>query len=333
MFALGQELTVASRPQRGASLRRPGKVREDRDDMFRHWLRLSRPEFHTVGVFPLLLGAAAGHAATGRMEPAALMVAVLATVMIMLVTYWTGEVFDYEVDTLSARLEKNRFSGGTLVLQTTGLPREKVLAASLAVALLAAGAGALLVWGMGYGPSLFLAGAAGAFMGFFYSTPPFRWAYRGVGEIFIAIAYGWLPVAVGYHLQARSWDLEPILLLGTPVAISIFMVILINEFPDYPADRQVNKRNLVVRLGREQAAGLYALAAGLLVASLLLPALAGVRAFLPALPMAGLAVLNGLEVWQGRWQDRERLERLCARTILLNVGITLLLTAGVLTLG
>jgi 1,4-dihydroxy-2-naphthoate octaprenyltransferase len=31
----------------------------------------------------------------------------------------------------------------------------------------------------------------------------------------------------------------------------------INEFPDYLADKQARKRNLVVRLGREQAALLY----------------------------------------------------------------------------
>jgi 1,4-dihydroxy-2-naphthoate octaprenyltransferase len=296
----------------------------------RHWLRLSRPEFHTVGIFPLLLGAAAGYRASGNLELVALIIALAATVMIMLVTYWTGEVYDYEVDTLSAQLEKNRFSGGTLVLQSTGLEREKVLKAALAVALLAAVSGIWLTWGLGYGASLFAAGVIGAFMGFFYSTPPFRWAYRGVGEIFIAIAYGWLPVAVGYYLQARAWDTAPILLLGTPVAISIFMVILINEFPDYPADRQVSKRNLVVRLGRERAARLYVAAAGAFAASVVLPALAGERSFLPALPAVLLAVLNGLEMARGQWRDRARLEQLCARTILLNLGVTVLLAAGVL---
>ena len=301
--------------------------------MLRYWLRLSRPEFHTVGIFPLLLGAVAGYAVAGRAEPLALLIALAATVMIMLVTYWTGEVFDFEVDALSARLEKNRFSGGTLVLQTTGLPRERVLKAAAIVAALAAVAGASLVWGLGYGPDLFLAGAAGAFMGFFYSTAPFRWAYRGVGETFIAIAYGWLPVAVGYHLQTRLWDAGPILLLGTPVAISIFMVILINEFPDYPADSQLNKRNLVVRLGRQRAAFLYFLASVLLISSLVLPLFMGVRPFLPALPMVALAVLNGADMWRGIWQDKARLERLCARTILLNLGITLLLAVGVLTFG
>ena len=260
----------------------------------------------------------------------ALLLALLATMLIMLVTYWTGEVYDYEVDVLSAQLEKNRFSGGTLVLQSTGLPRDKVLKASLLVAVITLLVGIGLSWGMGYGPSLFLAGGVGAVMGFFYSTPPFRWAYRGLGEVFIAIAYGWLPVAVGYYLHVREWDPATILTFGTPVAISIFMVILINEFPDYPADRQVAKRNLVVRLGREVAAKLYALAAAAFSLSLLVPVFAGERAFLYALPALPLAVYNGLEVLRGAWRDRIRLERTCGLTIVLNISTSLLLIAGLL---
>ena len=296
----------------------------------KHWIRLSRPEFFTVGVLPLLLGAAAGYRVSGAADVAALFIALAATVMIMLVTHWLGEVYDYEVDTLSAQMEKNRFSGGTLVLQTTGLPREQVLVASLLVAALTVAAGAVLSFGMGYGPALFMAGAVGGVMGFFYSMPPFRWAYRGVGEIFIAIAYGWLPVAVGYHLMTRAWDVSTIALLGTPAAISIFMVILINEFPDFPADRQVGKRNLVVRLGREKAALLYAAAAAAFGLSVLAPALMGQRAFIFALPAILLAALNGWEVASGRWRDAARLEQLCARTIILNLATSALLIAGVL---
>ncbi len=298
----------------------------------KHWLRLSRPEFHTVAIAPLLLGAALGYEATGAFVPVALALALLSVVLIMLVTYWTGEVFDYEVDVLSARMEKNRFSGGTLVLQSTGLPKEKVLSAAVAAALLALLFGIWLSWGMGYGASLFLVGMAGGMMGFFYSTPPFKWAWRGLGEIFIAIAYGWLPVAVGYFLHAKSWDLSTILTYGAPAAISIFMVILINEFPDFPADAQVGKRNLVVRLGRERAAWLYVAAAGLFALSVLAPLATGERAFWLALPAVALALHNAHAVLRGRWRDRTLLEKLCARTIVLNLSASLLLLAGLFVL-
>ncbi len=298
--------------------------------LMQSWIKLSRPEFHTVGVLPVLLGAVLGYSASGMFNLAAVGLALLATVLIMLATYWSGEVFDYEVDTLSARMEKNKFSGGTLVLQQTGIPRDKVFKASIVAILLAFLIGAYMAWGMGYGTSLFLVGAAGAFMGFFYSTPPFQWAYRGIGETFIAIAYGWLPVAVGYYIHTGSWDLAPILIYGTPIAISIFMVILINEFPDYPADKTVGKKNLVVRLGREKAAVLYIIAALLFLISIIIPIFMGYRAFLFTIPAGILALLNLLDMARGKWKDRNYLEQLCARTIILNTGTTILLIAGLL---
>lgn len=294
------------------------------------WIKLSRPEFHTVGVLPVLLGAVLGYSVSGTFSVLAVGLALLATVLIMLATYWTGEVFDYEVDTLSAQLEKNKFSGGTLVLQQTGIPRDKVLKGAIIAIIAAFFIGAYMAWGMGYGTSLFLVGVLGALMGFFYSTPPFQWAYRGIGETFIAIAYGWLPVAVGYYLHTRSWDLIPILIFGTPIAISIFMVILINEFPDYPADRQVGKKNLVVRLGRERAAVLYIIAGILFILSVILPIFFGYREFYFAIPGALLALANVIDMARGRWRDRNYLEQLCARTIILNTGTTLLLILGIL---
>lgn len=279
----------------------------------------------------MILGAALGYAASGTFRLLPTLLAILAVILIMLATYWSGEVFDYEVDVLSSKMEKNRFSGGTLVLQQGGIPRDKAFLASV-VAVALAGVVGLLLMGFGYSYDLFLIGVVGGIMGFFYTTPPARWAYRGIGETFIAVAYGWLPVAVGYHLQTRSWDLFPVLLYGTPVAISIFMVILINEFPDYPADRKVGKLNLVVRLGRERAAILYVLSALLLTLSVIVPAALGYKPFLIALLPLPLALLNAYRVGTGMWRDRRTLENICATTIALNLGITLALAIGLLLL-
>ncbi len=183
---------------------------------------------------------------------------------------------------------------------------------------------------MNYGPSLFLVGLVGAFMGIFYSTPPFQWAYKGVGELMIALAYGWLPVAAGYYLQTHMWNLDLILLYGMAPAVSIFMVIFINEFPDYPADKEFGKKNLVVRMGREKGAVLYGILAIGLALFISWAAFAGYSAFYFSLPAALLALWNGVDVWRGKWQDRVALEQICARTIVLNLSISILLTLGIL---
>jgi 1,4-dihydroxy-2-naphthoate polyprenyltransferase len=87
---------------------------------------------------------------------------------------------------------------------------------------------------------------------YFYVGPPFKWAYRGLGEIVIALSYGPLMVLGSHYLQARTIGIIPFyvsLLCG----LSVFCLAILNEIPDYYQDRLVGKRNLVVRMGKQKA--------------------------------------------------------------------------------
>ncbi len=100
----------------------------------------------------------------------------------------------------------------------------------------------------------------------FYVAPPIRWAYRGLGELVIALSYGpWMVLGSLYlHTRAVSWAA---LAASLVPGCLIMALAVVNAIPDYHQDRLVGKRNLVVRLGRRRAVWLYlALAAtGLLV--------------------------------------------------------------------
>ena len=89
-----------------------------------------------------------------------------------------------------------------------------------------------------------------------------RWAYRGLGEMVIALSYGpWL-VLGSLYLQTRavSWGA---LWASLVPGLLIMSLAVVNAIPDFHQDRLVGKRNLVVRLGRRRAVRLYlALAAG-----------------------------------------------------------------------
>jgi 1,4-dihydroxy-2-naphthoate octaprenyltransferase len=121
----------------------------------------------------------------------------------------------------------------------------------------------------------------------FYVAPPIRWAYRGLGELVIALSYGpWMVLGSLYlHTSALSWGA-----LGASLVPGLLIMALavVNAIPDFHQDRLVGKRNLVVRLGRRRAVWLYVslAAAGLLVAA------AGVAA--GVFPLACLAALLAL---------------------------------------
>lgn len=87
---------------------------------------------------------------------------------------------------------------------------------------------------------------------YFYVGPPFKWAYRGLGEIVIALCYGPLMVLGSYYLQAGRIAVRPFY-LSLLCGLSIFCLAILNEIPDYYQDRLVGKRNLVVRMGKQKA--------------------------------------------------------------------------------
>ncbi len=47
-------------------------------------------------------------------------------------------------------------------------------------------------------------------------------------------------------------------MLSIPIGLLIFEILFINEFPDYEADKAVNKKHLVVRMGRQKARIVFA---------------------------------------------------------------------------
>lgn len=87
---------------------------------------------------------------------------------------------------------------------------------------------------------------------YFYVGPPIRWAYRGLGEIVIALSYGPFMVLGSYYLQAK--EINPIpFIVSLVCGLSIFSLAILNEVPDYIQDRLAGKKNIVVRFGREKA--------------------------------------------------------------------------------
>ena len=287
------------------------------------WLALSRPPFHSVGVLPFILGGVLAWRLRGAFRWDICAWGTLGVVLVMLATYYAGEYWDYMEDSLSARLGPSRFAGGSRVLQRSLLPRRAPLWASLVSLLLAIGVALILQLGYGTGPWTIPFAILGLLGGFFYSTRPLRWVSTGWGELWIAFCYGWLPVAVGYYLQMG--EIAPLVhWLAVPIGLTIFNVILLNEFPDYPADSEAGKANLVVRLGRERASLLYGLVSLGSWVAMLLSLGHGVptQVLWFYLPILALSLILVVWVVRGRWQDRATLERLCAANLAVNLGTT-----------
>ena len=285
------------------------------------WFALSRLPFHTVGILPFLLGIVVARSQGYPLNFPVGIISTSAVVLIMLATYYSGEFYDYETDCLNSSF--NKFSGGTRVLTHGMIPKEQALIASLLCLVGAAAIALLLFFYFKTGPYTLPLGAFGLVCGFFYSSEPFQWAYRGVGETLIGLCYGWLTVNTGYYLQSRQFDFLPTV-VSIPIGISIFLVILINEFPDHASDRVSGKRNLVVRLGREKASWLYATLSAACFVVILLGIFHGVPKIIAAFSVIPLIFItwNLFSIKKREFLGGKPLERLCGRTFVLNLGIT-----------
>ncbi|MGD8546262.1 MAG: prenyltransferase, partial [Candidatus Bathyarchaeota archaeon] len=213
--------------------------------------------------------------------------------------------------------------GGSQILQQGLLSRHVALWASIISVVAALGTGFILQFRYNTGQYTILFGVLGILGGFFYSTGPVRWVSRGWGEIWIAFCYGWLPVAVGYYLQTGT-ILTMIHWISIPIGLTIFNVILINEFPDYQADLETNKTNLLVRLSRERASLLYTLLniGGSIAVIFSLGQGVPSKALWFYSPLMLLSLALIISMMRGYWRNTTTLEKLCAASLIMNLGTT-----------
>jgi 1,4-dihydroxy-2-naphthoate octaprenyltransferase len=111
--------------------------------------------------------------------------------------------------------------------------------------------GAFLVMERGW---LMLAiGLPSLFFAYGYTGGPFPLAYRGLGELFVIVFFGFVAVMGTVFIQTGTWPREAVL-LGGQIGLLSAVLISVNNFRDREGDALVGKRTLAVRLGRKVAA-------------------------------------------------------------------------------
>ena len=206
-----------------------------------------------------------------------------------LMTHCCNDYFDLEAD--SANLSPTRWTGGSRVLVTGRLRPRTSLAVAVALLFVAL---SLALWM----PDAGTRGLALATLplAWFYTAPPLRLNYHGLGEVTVAVVLSLsVPLlAVGLQvdrLAAPAWLLGALL----PILVLQAARMLTMNLADHDGDAIVGKRTLAVALGPRRAR--QAIAAGQLVAYGAILTLTLARA-LPA-PVGALMLLTlPLSAWQ-----------------------------------
>ncbi|MFA4843240.1 MAG: 1,4-dihydroxy-2-naphthoate octaprenyltransferase, partial [Candidatus Omnitrophota bacterium] len=218
---------------------------------FKIWLKAARAPFLTATVVPVVLGAAVAWSEAGRFNLFNFLLTLIGIIFIHTATNLANDYFDHKTGNDWLNKTPTPFSGGSRVIPEKLISPRGVLIFSLSCFILGSLIGLWINYRLGTNVVLFM-GIVGVFCGFFYTASPVRIGYTGFGELIVGLCFGPLVVMGSYYAQALSFSWAAFW-ASIPVGILIGLVLYINEFPDYDADKAVNKRTAVVTLGREKA--------------------------------------------------------------------------------
>lgn len=291
------------------------------------WLKASRAQFFTGSILPVFLGSSLAWRNSGNFSWGYFFLTLIGAVLIHAGVDLSNDYYDHKTGNDEANLNPTPFSGGSRFIQNKLLTPGQVIRA----ALLCLGLGSIVGLYLNAkinGNIILLIGIIGVFLGFFYTATPIKIGYTGFGELAVAVGFGPLIVLGAYYVQtvSLSWD---VFLISLPTAILIALVLYINEFLDYEADKAVNKNNLVVRLGRRRAVKFYQLFLALVyifiaagMAAKLFSPWAGIVFF--TLPLA----FKSSRITRLSFERNQELLPANANTIALHALITLLLAVS-----
>jgi 1,4-dihydroxy-2-naphthoate octaprenyltransferase len=208
----------------------------------------ARPKTLAAGVVPVWAGGVLAWKLTGRIDVWLLACTLLGALCIQIATNFFNDAVDGKKGADGERRTGPKRLTGTGEMsfgQVMGLGAVFLAGAVLFGApLLMARGWPILVIGL---PSLFLA--------YGYTGGPFPLAYRGLGEGFVILFFGFVAVMGTVFIQTGTWPREAIL-LGGQVGLLSAVLISVNNFRDRDEDALVGKRTLAVRCGGKVAAGI-----------------------------------------------------------------------------
>ncbi len=256
-------------------------------------LQIARPQFLLSGLALFVFGAAWAVLLGAHFSLPRAILGYLVLMPAHLSISYSNDYFDVEVDKHD---KPTLFSGGGGILADhPGLRRP---ALSMAIGLIALSLILGIVFQQTYAFPVWFLGLVvlGNLVGWFYTAPPVRLAYRGLGEIAMMATVGLLIPGLGYLVSGGQIHPDGFL-FAAPLMLYGLAFILAVEIPDMESDRLGGKRTWVARRGRGFA--FATIAAALLLATLYFFCLPWLMSRIPPLDLRILGALSILPLGAG----------------------------------
>ena len=211
---------------------------------YQAWLLASRPKTLPAAVSPVIIGSAVAFAENGfRFLPA--LAAFLGALLLQIGANLANDVFDFEKGA-----DQHDRLGPLRVTQAGLLSPKEVKTGMWIVFGLAAICGIYMTLVSGW--FILLIGLLAILAAIAYTGGPFPYGYKGLGEIFVFIFFGFAAVCGTFYAQTNTIS-QLAVLSSVPVGLLIVAILIVNNVRDYESDKAANKRTLAVRFGLQWA--------------------------------------------------------------------------------
>ncbi len=102
------------------------------------------------------------------------------------------------------------------------------------------------------GNVILLISAVAGLLAISYSGFPFRFSYKGLGEVVIGLMFGPLAMLGAFYAAVGTFD-EMLFYFSIPLGLLVINIIYTHSIIDIEADKEANKRTLAVLIGNKKA--------------------------------------------------------------------------------
>lgn len=278
-------------------------------------------------MLPVFVGCLIAYHETGEFRASHLVLAELIALFVLIATALANDYADVEAD----RLNRNfgAFSGGSRVIPHGLITRRHMGIAAIISGSVALSLSLIFVFFLKAHPVILGMNALGLFIGVEYSLPPLRINYRGWGELFVMGMYSVFSILFGYVAQRGLSCDQDIFFAAAPVAITMFLMILITEIPDLESDAVAGKKTLPVIAGTSMSYNVFL--AGLIIFFVCIPLwyLAGTISrftFFGLLASSPFGVALGVLSRSPQRTLPTSTAKLCGLALMLNVWVNIILS-------
>ncbi len=291
---------------------------------FAIWVLATRPQFFTVTILPIVLGSTIAWHHHHQFTLSYFLLALFAGILLHAGINVLNDYFDHLNQTDEINLTPlTPFAGGSRMIQQGLLSAKQTYYYGISLLFSAVLIGSYLI--VATGLTLLWIGFIGVFSGYFYSAPPLFLNGKGLGELLVGLNFGILMVLGAYYIQVQQINMI-VLFISLPISLLVTAILYINEFPDYLADKQVGKKTLVVRLGKEKACFIYTV---LIILNFIMIGIGLLCQYIPWLAISSFLLLplglTAIKTLHQHYAQPTALLPAIKKTILLHTVISLIL--------